>query len=55
MLYVGLESENKIVRCHFKFYSNLFLLLDMKSSVDIRHDDLMGDKHRSSRVSILNL
>lgn len=31
------------------------LLIDVKSSADIRHDDIVGDKHRSSRVSILNL
>lgn len=46
-----LENENKIVCSYIKFDSILFLLLDVKSSADIRHDELVGDKHRSSRVS----
>lgn len=52
MLCVELESENKIVCCYLKSDSILFLQLDVKSSADIRHDELVVDKHRSSRVSI---
>lgn len=43
------ECEDLTVK--YKFV----LLIDVKSSADIRHDDMAGDKHRSSRVSILNI
>lgn len=33
------------------FKNKIVLFIDVKST-DIRHDDIIGDKHRSSRVSL---